>query len=77
VTSTSAPHRIKAFDGLRGLAVLMVVASHVSSYHGIWVVALVWHVVAIVLPVVTATSDTVPIPLSQRPGLPNRGRHSF
>ncbi len=33
MTSTSAPHRIKAFDGLRGLAVLMVVVSHVSSYH--------------------------------------------
>ncbi|GAB6903952.1 acyltransferase family protein [Kineosporia succinea] len=33
MTSTSAHHRIPALDGLRGLAVLMVVVSHVSSYH--------------------------------------------
>ncbi|WP_285598606.1 acyltransferase [Kineosporia sp. NBRC 101731] len=32
MTSTSAHHRIPALDGLRGLAVLMVVVSHVSSY---------------------------------------------
>jgi peptidoglycan/LPS O-acetylase OafA/YrhL len=30
---STAHHRVPALDGLRGLAVLMVVVSHISSYH--------------------------------------------